>query len=145
MANLKRAEAPQAPAIDLGKYFPMPVGFPDLGAFAEMQRRNMEAMTAATQIVTQGMQAILRRQSELMRQAMDQYQILLSAAPDGSPEDKLTQQIDILKAAFEKNVAGSRELSDIASKVTSEAVDVLSGRYVESLDEIKTVLPGKAA
>ena len=120
------------------KGFSLP-GF-DFGAIFDMQRKNIEAFTAASQTFTQGLQTVAKRQSEIARQQVEQFQSLLTtAAPTSKVEDNLVKQADLVKAAYEKNVSNARELQDILTKVTTEASDILSRRVVASLDEIKTV------
>jgi phasin family protein len=120
------------------KGFSLP-GF-DFGAILDMQRKNVEAFTAASQTFTQGLQTVAKRQSEIARQQMEQFQSLLTtAAPTAKVEDNLVKQADLVKAAYEKNVSNARELQDILTKVTTEASDILSRRVVASLDEIKSV------
>jgi phasin family protein len=118
------------------KGFSLP-GF-DFSAILDMQRKNVEAFTAASQTFTQGLQTVAKRQSEIARQQVEQFQSLLStAAPTAKVEDNLVKQADLVKAAYEKNVANARELRDILTKVTTETSDILSRRVVAGLDEIK--------
>jgi phasin family protein len=120
------------------KGFSLP-GF-DFDAIFDMQRKNIEAFTAASQTFTQGLQTVAKRQSEIARQQVEQFQSLLTTtAPTAKVEDNLVKQADLVKAAYEKNVSNARELQDILTKVTTEASDILSRRVVASLDEIKTV------
>jgi phasin family protein len=120
------------------KGFSLP-GF-DFGAIFDIQRKNIEAFTAASQTFTQGLQTVAKRQSEIARQQVEQFQSLLTtASPTGKVEDNLVKQTDLVKAAYEKNVSSARELQDILTKVTTEASDILSRRVVASLDEIKSV------
>ena len=120
------------------KGFSLP-GF-DFGAIFDMQRKNIEAFTAASQTFTQGLQTVAKRQSEIVRQQVEQFQSLLTTtSPTGKVEDNLVKQTDLVKAAYEKNVSSARELQDILTKVTNEASDILSRRVVASLDEIESV------
>jgi len=158
MATTDRADAPKGqtfPSFNLfGQAFPM-LGFNklpafkvpgfDMGTALDIQRRNIEAVTAAAQTVTQGMQTIVQRQGEIARRSVEQFQGLLHVAPASAPvEDKLVKQVDLAKTSFEKNVADSRELFDLAAKVTEEATDILSRRVVASLDEVKAAVRPKS-
>ena len=86
----------------------------------------------------QGLQTVVRRQGEIARQSVKQFQDLLSVKPSSaSVEETLVKQIDVAKTSYEKNVADVRELGDLVAKVGSEAVDILSRCVVASLDEVK--------
>ena len=112
----------------------------DFNTIFDIQRKNIEAFTAASQTFSQGLQTVAKRQSEIARQQVEQFQSLLSAsAPTAKVEDNLVKQADLVKNAYEKNVSSARELQDILTKVTTEASDILSRRVVASLDEIKSV------
>jgi phasin family protein len=80
----------------------------------------------------------VRRQGEIARQSVKQFQDLLSFKPSGaSVTETLVKQIDLTKTSYEKNVADARELSVIVAKVGTEAADIFSRRVVASLDEVK--------
>ena len=120
------------------KGFSLP-GF-DFGAIFDIQRKNIEAFTSASQTFSQGLQTVAKRQSEIARQQMEQFQsLLIATAPTATVEDNVVKQADLVKAAYEKNVSNARELQNILTKVTTEASDILSRRVVAGLDEIKAV------
>jgi phasin family protein len=144
MATTNRAEVPAAVPLpsfnSFAKLFPVP-GFTKLPGFdvttvLDIQRRNVEALSAANQTLAQGLQTVVRRQGEIARQSAKQFQDLLSVKPT-SVEETLVKQIDVAKTSYEKTVADARELGDLVAKVGSEAVDILSRRVVASLDEVK--------
>ena len=118
----------------------------DLNTVVDIQRRNVEALTAANQTIVQGLQTVVQRQGEIIQQSTKQFQDLLSVKPSsGSVKETLVQQIDLTKTSYEKNVANARELGDIVAKVGTEAADILSRRVVASLDEVKAAArPSKA-
>jgi phasin family protein len=135
---------PTFDAASLAQAFKLP-GF-DLNTVVEIQRRNIEAVTAANQTIVQGLQTVAQRQGEIARQSVKHVQDLLSVKPSSaSVTETLVKQIDLTKTAYEKTVADARELGDIIVKVGSEAGDILSRRVVASLDEVKAAARPKAA
>src|SRR3954447_14096090 len=116
----------------------------DVNTVVDIQRRNVEAMTAANQTVVQGLQTVAQRQGEIARQSVKQFQDLLSVKP-ASVTETLVKRIDLTKTSYEKTVADARELGDIVAKVGSEAADILSRRVVASLEEVKAAARPKAA
>jgi phasin family protein len=152
MATTNRADAPaKAPLSSFNsfaKLFPVP-GFTKLPGFdvttvLDIQRRNVEALSAANQTIAQGLQTVVRRQGEIARQSVRQFQDLVSFKP-ASVTETLIKQIDLTKTSYEKNVADARELGVIVAKVGTEAVDILSRRVIASLDEVKAAARPKAA
>src|SRR3954447_14496430 len=126
------------------KLFHVP-GF-DVNTIVDIQRRNVEALTAANQTVVQGLQTVMQRQGEIARQSVKQFQDLVSFKPSSaSVTETLVKRIDLTKTSYEKTVADARELGDIVIKVGSEAGDILSRRVVASLEEVKAAARPKAA
>jgi phasin family protein len=137
--------AAPAPSFNsFAKLFQVP-GF-DVNTVVDIQRRNVEALTAANQTIAQGLQTVVQRQGEIARQSVKQFQDLVSFKPSStSVTETLVKQIDVAKTSYEKNVTNARELGDIVAKVGSEAADILSRRVVASLDEVKAAARPKAA
>ena len=126
------------------KLFQVP-GF-DVNTVVDIQRRNVEALTAANQTIAQGLQTVVQRQGEIARQSVKQFQDLVSVKPSStSVTETLVKQIDVAKTSYEKNVTNARELGDLVAKVGLEAADILSRRVVASLDEVKAAARPKAA
>ncbi len=129
--------AAPAPSFNsFAKLFQVP-GF-DVNTVVDIQRRNVEALTAANQTLVQGLQTVVQRQGEIARQSVKQFQDLVSFKPSStSVTETLVKQIDVAKTSYEKNVTNARELGDLVAKVGLEAADILSRRVVASLDEVK--------
>ena len=154
MATTNRADAPAKASLSsfnsFAKLFPVP-GFTKLPGFdvitiLDIQRRNVEALSAANQTIAQGLQTVLQRQGEIARQSVKQFQDLVSFKPSStSVTETLVKQIDVTKTSYEKNVTNARELGDLVAKVGLEAADILSRRVVASLDEVKAAARPKAA
>ena len=139
------ATAAPAPSFNsFAKLFQVP-GF-DVNTVVDIQRRNVEALTAANQTIAQGLQTVVQRQGEIARQSVKQFQDLVSFKPSSaSVRETLVKRIDLTKTSYEKNVTNARELGDIVAKVGLEAADILSRRVVASLDEVKAAARPKAA
>lgn len=117
----------------------------DFNSLFEVQRRNIEAFTAANQVVAEGAQAIARRQAEVLRTNVDQ---VLNASKDmvsgGTPDVNVEKQATLSKNLFEKQLSNAREVSEMISKSSFEAFDLLNKRAAESFDELGAVA-GKVA
>ena len=118
----------------------------DVDSILSAQRKNIEALTAANQLAIEGLQAVLRRLAEIVRQSLDEAG---NAAGEviaaGSPEDKAAKQAELVKAAFEKSLSNIRELAEMVAKSNTEAADVLAKRVSEGLEEVKTAIAGAKA
>ncbi|WP_445680620.1 phasin family protein [Radicibacter daui] len=113
----------------------------DMNALVTAQRKNIEALTQANQLAFEGVQAVLRRQTEIFRQTMEEANVMLRELMAASaPEEKVAKETELLKAAFEKALGNMTELAEMVSKSNKEAADVISKRVVASLDEVKTLV-----
>ena len=102
------------------------------------QRRNIEAFTAASLAALEGLQSLAKRQAEMVRQSVDESnKAMKEMFAAGSPEEKAARQAELTKAAFERAVANTRELTQLVARSQNEAIDVLNKRVAESLDEVK--------
>ena len=92
-------------------------------------------------VALEGFQAVVRRQSEIVRQTMEQTSSMMTELmAAGSPEDKVAKQADLVKLAFEKALSNARELAELVAKSNSEAAEVINKRVSESLEEVKAVV-----
>lgn len=117
----------------------------DFNALFAMQRRNIEAFSSANQTVTEGYQALARRNVEIVKANIQE---LLGATRElltaSSPEQSASKQAAYAKAAFERTLSYTKELAEMASKSNLEALDVLNKRVVESLEELGRVTKAAA-
>jgi len=110
----------------------------DVQAFAEAQRRNLQALTQANQLAVEGIQAVARRQTEIMRQAIDEASALVRDwTQPGAPEERLANSAEAAKHAFEKGLANARELNELSTKASTDVFSVIAQRVSEGFDEVR--------
>ena len=128
-----------APAYDIFKMFgdfKSPAQVFDFNQFFTIQRRNLEAVTAANQIVAEGIQAVTRRQAELTRTNVEQVvKAGREAISAGSPEASAAKQAEVAKNMFEKSFNNVREVFEMLTKSNLEAFDLLNKRMAEAMEE----------
>lgn len=110
----------------------------DVDAVVAAQKKNIEALTSANQLAVEGMQAVARRQAEILRQTAEEVQKnMQSFMETGTPDAKAAKGTELTKTAFEKAISNMKELSEMVTKSNAEAFDVINKRVAESLDEIR--------
>ena len=127
---------------DFGKYFVngKAPSF-DFDAVFALQRKNVEAFTAANQLAFDGVKAVAQRQAEIARKAFEEFgKVTKELTAAGTPEDKFAKQADLAKSAFEDVLANMREVVDTLQKSQSEAADVLTKRAVANFEEVKAAV-----
>lgn len=110
-------------------------------AMMNAQRKNIEAMTAVNQAAFESFQSLARRQAELFRQGIEETtQTMNAVMSSGSPEEKVMRQAEASKAAVDKCIANAREIADTVAKCNTQAMETVSHRMSESLDELRDIM-----
>jgi phasin family protein len=108
-----------------------------------MQRRNFEALSAANQVVTEGVRAVMRRQAEITQRSIEKA---LDTAKDGwanpNPETAANRSASAAKEGFETILASTSELTELAAKSGREAIDLLSQRFMQCMEEATSCTAG---
>ena len=81
----------------------------DMQAMLDAQRKNVEALQRANRTAAENFQAIVKRQVEMMQEAMSEIaQSMRESAASGSPEGGAKRQGELFNRAFEKALAAWR-------------------------------------
>jgi phasin family protein len=132
--------SPQDDFMKMFSEFKMPA-MPDMSAFAEAQKRNIEALTTANKLAMEGAQAIARRNMEIMQQTMSEMsEAVQSMASQEPAAAKAAKQAEMLKAGYEKAVTNMREISELIQKSNGEALGVLNARFTTAMEEVKSLV-----
>lgn len=117
----------------------------DVAALVEVQKKNLEAWTAANKVAFEGAQVLAQRQAEMVRKAFQDFSGATGVfAAEGTPEEKLIRQADFAKGTYEQALANFGELSELAQKSGAQALAVINKRIVENFDEVKSALAKSA-
>ena len=80
----------------------------------------------------------ISRQVEIVRQAVDEAsQALREWTEAGAPEDRIAKSVELSKAAYEKGIANAKELTELATKASTDVFSVIARRFSESFDELR--------
>ncbi len=113
----------------------------DFDAVFALQRKNVEAFTAANQVAFDGVKAVAQRQAELARKAFEEFgKVTKELTAAGTPEDKFAKQAEMAKSAFEDALVNIRETVETLQKSQTKAADLLSERVVANFDELKSAV-----
>jgi hypothetical protein len=125
---------------------PKPPAALDPSIWVEAQRRNFEAFTSAGQIVADSMRVVAERQAAMMQDAMrglwGEMQQLGSQGPKAAGP---TDQLDRLRAAYERVTSQVQEISGVLLKAQSEAMEVLNRCAAANMEQLSHMAPDLAA
>jgi phasin family protein len=110
-------------------------------------RRNIEACTAVNQAAFENIQAMMRRQTEVGRQSFEEMAAMMNTMMScPTPEEKMIRQAEASKVAVEKCMANAREVAETVAKCNYQAMETMSNRMNEGIEELRSMMkPAQAA
>lgn len=114
-----------------------PKGLPfDMHSILEMQRKNVQAMSEAQEILLAGMQSVSRQQSEIVSSMIENQSNMISLLmTEGTPEEKITRAAELKRTQYKATLKDIRSLQDTMTDTIRSAADILHGRTTTSLGE----------
>jgi phasin family protein len=112
----------------------------DLGALAEWQRKDVEALMEANRQANEGFRALIEKRNEILRESFAEWQ---AAVKDMASTDALSKQAEAAKSGFEKAVSNFRELSQIETEAWTNAWKTVQSRMQENLSNLQKLLQPK--
>ncbi len=135
-------QSPPNPFADLAKMLEQfKIPGVDMTAIVDARRKDIEALTKVNQAAYESMQAMVRKQSEMLAQAMQgaQEAARQAASSAGDP----AKQTELARKAYERAVADTKELAEIARKSQAEALAIVSQRANQQVEEFKKLMQPK--
>ena len=116
----------------------------DMAPIIEARRKDMDALIEANKATFEAMQAVARKQTEIMTQAMQGIQDsaqALTAGGLGAPD--LANQAELARNAYQKALADMKELAEMARKSQVDSMTGITQRANQSLAEMKKLMQPK--
>lgn len=113
----------------------------DSSAILESSRKNVEAVIAANRQAVEGLQAVVNRQGEMLRETANEAASALKQLSSGdNPSEVVSKQMELVKPALERVLANARELAEMVQQSNTETFDIVKKRFEESLSEFKSAV-----
>jgi phasin family protein len=110
------------------------------GAIVESGRKDLQALVQANEKSYQGLQAVVQRQTEMLKSSIEDWQGTVKGMTGANPRDNLAKLDAMGKAAFKQALDDIRELSEMAAKSQADAFDVVRRRIQDNVDEVSKLL-----
>jgi phasin family protein len=111
----------------------------DFPAFLEARRKDFEALTAVNRIAVKGVETVVIKQAEVVRNALEDVQLVMQQLVATGNGGKLASSSEAVQQAVQKTFANVQELADAAQESRSEAFDVLRVRVEQNIEELKSL------
>jgi phasin family protein len=112
----------------------------DIQAVLDARRKDVEALTQANQIAYESMQALARREAEILQQTMGEWQGAMAGMAGKSPQEMAAKGTELATQAFGRALSNMRELAEMASKSQAQTYEVLNRRFQENLEELRKLM-----
>jgi phasin family protein len=111
---------------------------PDVETMFAGQHKNVEAMMQANRLALDGVEAIWRRQLDFIQEAVAGLTTLVGGfvQPPGPLKENFAKHAEYSNQALGKNLANARELTGLATKATTDALNIINQRFCEGLGEM---------
>jgi phasin family protein len=114
----------------------------DVNAIVESGRKDIEALTQANRQAYESMQALARREAEMLSQTVTELQSALAGLA-GQPAEAASKGSALAKQAVAKTLASMLDVAESASKAQAQAYETLNKRFQERLEELRKLIPPK--
>ena len=104
------------------------------------RHKDVEALMQANQTAYEGMQALAKKQAEMLKQAMEDIQAAVKGAAGGVGVGDPGKQGELARKAYEKVLGDLKDLAEIARKSQADAMAAITKRGTEHLDEVKKMM-----
>lgn len=110
----------------------------DTSAMMETQRKNFEAFSKAGKLASEGFQAIAQRQSELMRQGVEQSMAAVrEVMAEGTVAAQSAKQAELAKRNYQSTMSNVHEINEMVMKANQDAFGVINQRIGDAMDEVQ--------
>ncbi|MCW5752657.1 MAG: phasin family protein [Alphaproteobacteria bacterium] len=131
-ANDGKSELPLDRWIAVLKYRGM-----DTEALIMAQRRNLQTLSEATDLVARGIKELAAAQANLMREQIDRASEALPGMTRQRTLDEMArEQIDFSRGTMNAAIAGFQELSEMLWQCNRQAVEVLNRSLLEGFESV---------
>ena len=118
----------------------------DMAALLAAQRCNMEAIAAANRVVLEAAQSVAWRNVGVWQRAIDgMVERLQAIGHPECPRDRAVRQTETVINVYEDASSNMRDIGAIIQHANTEAMAVLSRRFTEAADEVKSLARHAAA
>jgi len=112
----------------------------DASTMVESGRKDIEALVEANKAAYQGLQALMKKQTEMLTHAMHNIQEAAKHSGGGSAGGKPAETV---REAYHKTLADMKELAEIVRRSQAEAMSKVTDRAIEHLQELKKMIQSR--
>ncbi len=113
------------------------------GKVLESGRKDLQALMEANEKSFQGLQSVVQRQTEMIKQAIGEWQTAAKGMPGKDAKENLAKLDELGRQSFQRAVDDIKELASLAAKSQADAFEVVRQRIQANVDEVTQMLKRK--
>jgi phasin family protein len=107
------------------------------------RRKDLEAVIAANRRSFEGIQAVVKRQTQLLKEQIGEWRSVAKIMTIAGPAQSVAQLDELARGAFRLSLANVRELAELSVKTLAEAFELARSRIRQDLAEVSALLDGE--
>ncbi|WP_327365775.1 phasin family protein [Caballeronia terrestris] len=115
----------------------------DSASITESTRKDLQALTEANRLAYEGMQALIRKQTELLNENARAIQTAAQQIQGATPTEVMASQSEFVQKSLQKAFDNMRQLAEIAQQSQTAAIAAMTRRAEENMQALKTITPSK--
>jgi len=113
----------------------------DMSGLVEAQNKNVQALTAANRAMLEGTQALMKRQSEMLKQVVNEAsEAAKSLGGSANPQEAMQKQIKLLEKSVSEALANFAEISEMVKNTQNETTKLMTARFNDSMEELRSTI-----
>ncbi|MCU0768132.1 MAG: TIGR01841 family phasin [Burkholderiaceae bacterium] len=109
------------------------------GTIAEGRRKDLAALIAANKKSYEGLQAVVARQTSMLKNAVTEWQAIAQGMSPGRGQG-LGRMDEVAKQTFTLALENIRELGELAARSQAEAFEIVRKRIMENVNEVSALM-----
>jgi phasin family protein len=111
----------------------------DMTSLLEARRKDVEALAKANTLAYEGMQALVRKQTEMLKASAQTIQAAAGRMSGDNPTESLAKRGEFIQQSLQTAFENMRELAEMAQKSQTEALATISKRAEQTMQELKAL------
>ena len=113
------------------------------GKVLDSSRKDLQALMQANEKSYQGLQTVVQRQTEMIKNAIGEWQEAAKGMPGKDAKENQAKLDELGRASFQRAVDDIRELATLAAQSQKDAFEVMRERIQANVDEVTKLLQRK--
>lgn len=109
----------------------------------ESGQKDLQALVQANEKSYQGLQTVVQRQTEMIKNAIAEWQTAAKEMPGKDPKANLAKLDELGRQSFQRAIDDIKELANLAAKSQADAFELVRQRIQANMDEVTKMLKRK--